>query len=438
MVRRLCLLSALCVVFAACQPQPNAEQLPTPIPFPTVTPGRLVRGLLPTLAAAPDGGSSRLANPATAVALANLPTATPDYAACPAQADPEPPPRPLTGQEATAAITRFVSDGGSADALTGLLRDGWGLLGENGIVRADLDFIGVGAPQLLLAYNAPGDGGTLLVLGCANGRYAPLYQSITGSMPQIIFAGDMTYNSRAELLFASRQCSAENPDDCAYRTLLMAWDGYEGRFINLLNAAISSVELPTASDVDGDQVLEVAVRLTSTGTSTTGPLRTGLNIYDWNGQYYALSVVQLDPPRFLVQVIHEADRAFRRADFQQAISLFELARGDTGLRFWFNDEPALLRSYTLYRLVLLYAYTDQTEKALGAFQAALDSFPPPAAPVYAEMITAFWNTFQTTNNLNSACRDVQAIITARPEAVGLLNRYGSRSPVYTAADLCPF
>lgn len=426
------------MVFAACQPQPSAEQPPTPIPFPTVTPGRVMRGLLPTLAAAPDGGSSRLANPATAVALANLPTATPDYAACPAQADPEPPPRPLTGQETAAAITRFVSDGGSADALTGLLRDGWGLLNEAGIVRADLDFIGAGAPQLLLAYSAPGDGGTLLVLGCANGRYAPLYQSITGSMPQIIFAGDMTYDGRAELLFASRQCSAENPDDCAYRTLLMAWDGYEGRFINLLNAAISSVELPAASDVDGDQVLEVAVRLTSTGTSATGPLRTGLNIYDWNGQYYALSVVQLDPPRFLVQVIHEADRAFRRADFQQAISLFELARGDTGLRFWFNDEPALLRSYTLYRLALLYAYTDQTEKALGAFQAALDSFPPPNAPVYAEMITAFWNTFQTTNNLNSACRDVQAIVTARPEAVGLLNRYGSRSPVYTAADLCPF
>jgi hypothetical protein len=30
------------------------------------------------------------------------------------------------------------------------------------------------------------------------------------------------------------------------------------------------------------------------------------------------------------------------------------------------------------------------------------------------------------------------IIAARPEAVTLLNRYGSTSPVYEAQDLCPF
>jgi hypothetical protein len=43
-----------------------------------------------------------------------------------------------------------------------------------------------------------------------------------------------------------------------------------------------------------------------------------------------------------------------------------------------------------------------------------------------------------TNNLRSACVEVQAIISTRPEAVGLLNRYGSESPVYEAGDVCPF
>jgi hypothetical protein len=54
------------------------------------------------------------------------------------------------------------------------------------------------------------------------------------------------------------------------------------------------------------------------------------------------------------------------------------------------------------------------------------------------MIDAFWNALQVTHNLHSACVEVQAIINAWPEAVGLLNRYGSRSPVYNASDLCPF
>jgi hypothetical protein len=43
-----------------------------------------------------------------------------------------------------------------------------------------------------------------------------------------------------------------------------------------------------------------------------------------------------------------------------------------------------------------------------------------------------------TNNLHSACLEVQDIITARQEALTLLNRYGSRSPTYTATDVCPF
>jgi len=30
------------------------------------------------------------------------------------------------------------------------------------------------------------------------------------------------------------------------------------------------------------------------------------------------------------------------------------------------------------------------------------------------------------------------VIESRPEALDLMNRYGSRSPQYTESDLCPF
>jgi hypothetical protein len=248
----------------------------------------------------------------------------------------------------------------------------------------------------------------------------------------------MNFDQIPDLLFSNRQCSVDNSDDCSYRTQLITWTPQGGRFVSLLNGPLSSAEPPTINDVDNDQVSEVVVRLSDPGNSVTGPLRTGVNIYDWNGASYVLSIVQLDPPRFKIQVIQEADRAFARLDTQQAISLYQQAQTNTDLRFWLNDEPAVLDAYIFYRLVVMYAYTEDDD-LLPTYQAAIQSAPDPATqPVYIAMIDAFWNALQVTHNLHSACVEVQAIISARPEAVGLLNRYGSRSPVYNASDLCPF
>ncbi len=429
-------IGMIILLLAACQPSTPANLPPTPVPFPTMTPGRQIQGLLPTVVGLPlDGG---LANPATAIAQASRPTATPNYTDCPPPGSPALPPLPASGVEMSAAIVRFLAEGGSPIALADGLA-AWGVLEQSGSVRGDVDFIGAGAPQVAVAYRAPDDGGTLLIISCQDGQVTPLYQAITGgSAPLLIVAGDLTADGRPEALFASRQCSADAPDDCAYRTQLITWSPAEGRFVSLLRGAITSPEPPQISDIDDDRVVEIVVRLTSAGTRATGPLRTGVNIYDWNGEAYVLSIIQLDPPRYQIQVIHEADRAFARQGMAQAARLYELARTEAGLRFWFNDEPAILNSYTLYRLILLYAYTED-DRLLPAYQALLQTFPDPlTAPVYVSLANAFWNAWQVTNNLRSACIEVQAIIAARPEAVSLLNRYGSRSPTYTAADLCPF
>ncbi|MBZ0282286.1 MAG: hypothetical protein K8L97_16210 [Anaerolineae bacterium] len=403
-----------------------------------MTPGRTVRGVLATVIALPLDGAG-LANPATAVALANQPTPTPNYAACPTPASPALANRPATGREMSADITRFLAEGGTAAALDQGLRAEWDVLGETGLVRGEVDFTGEGVPEVVVSYATPDDGGTLLIFGCLNGLYMPLYQSITGGpAPQLIQLGDMNFDSRPEVLFASYGCSAESAEDCTYRAQLLGWQPNDGRFVSLLNGPINGAQPPTISDVDNDNVLEVIMREDDPGTAATGPLRTGVNIYDWNGINYVLSIVQLDPPQFQIQLVQEADRAFARQEVEQSITLYNLALNSPDLRFWTNDEPTTLKAYIYYRLLLAYAYTED-DNLLSTYQAALAAFPDAAtAPVYVALINTFWNGWQVTNNLNSACREVQAIIASRPEAISLLNRYGSRSPIYSAQDLCPF
>ena len=335
-------------------------------------------------------------------------------------------------------IARYLSAGGQPSALETALRDNWAVLGDSGLLRADVDLTGEGTPEVIAAYLVPGEGAALLVLGCANGRYVPLYRDNTSTMPQIIYLGDMNFDSRADLFFASRECSGDDQESCAFNSQLVAWSPAEGQLTGLLSEPLRSQNLPDVSDVDNDHVFEIIVRMTSTGTAKTGPQRTGVTIYDWNGLNYTRSIVQLDPPRFRIQVLQEADRDLASGDTSTAIDLYELALRDTTLDNWYNDDPQILHAYALFRLLTAYAYTED-DKLVQTFQAVQQDFPDPLnAPIYVTLSNAFWDTLQTTGNLRNACVEVQGIIGLHPEALELINRYGLQGPVYTAAQLCPF
>jgi hypothetical protein len=433
------LVLAACLVLVGCQPNTGSEQNlpPTAIPFPTVTPGRVIQGVLPEVAGLPLDGVG-LSNPATAVALANMPTATPDYKTCPGSGNAETPQTPTSGRMLLTGLLAYLSNGGSPASLNDLM-SGWGLLGKDGIVRTDVDYTGEGTPDILMSYKAPEDGGTVAILSCIAGQYMTLYQAITGGdAPQILQIEDLNADNRPDIIYESYGCSSDDPKNCSYKTQVVTWVPQDGQFISLLNGPISSSQPITLKDVDNDRIQELVVRLTDTGNASSGPLRTGVNIYDWNGTSYVLSIVQLDAPQFIIQVVQEADSNFARQSMDKAIPLYEQALNSTTLRYWLNDEPTYIKSYIFYKLLLAQAYTDN-KNLLTTFQTALAAYPDPNnAPVYVAMINSFWNGFQVTNNLHSACLEVQAIISARPEAVGLLNRYGSRSPAISAQDLCPF
>ena len=157
-------------------------------------------GFVPPLIPA-ESDPLRVAAPA--VALANRPTATPDYTACPPSASPVLADTPTNSPEMASEIARYMSFGGSPALLETALRDQWGVLNETGSVRADIDLTGEGTPDIIAVYSVPGAGGSLLVLGCAAGRYVPFYQVDTPGVPQIVNAGELNANGTPEILYKS-------------------------------------------------------------------------------------------------------------------------------------------------------------------------------------------------------------------------------------------
>lgn len=438
LMRRLYLKPLLILVlgFAACQPSAIAPTTPTAIPFPTVTHGYTLHGLLSTQQGAL---SSVVSNPATVEAIANLPTATPNTGSCPTLSpDIELISLPDTTDGISNEIVRFLSAGGSAVALEEALREDWGVLGEGGFIRSDFDFTGDGTPEVIIGFVVPLTGGALLIAGCQEGRYQLHYESVSNQEvpPELILLGDANHDGLHDIVFAHQKC--DDRGECVYQTNLITWQSDLWRFVGLLGDNIESDLLPEMTDVDDDEVSEIVVRMERFGSLATGPLRTGVNIYDWNGTLYVLSIIQLDPPRYRIQFIHAADRQFAAGNVSEAISLYQRILSDESLRTWLDDEIPILDSYTLFRMLVARTFSGDSQSE-EVIQYILENYPDPEqTPVYVEMSRIFWDTFQVSNDLTSACRAVQDMIDDRPEAVNLMNRYGSRNPTYTAEAFCSF
>jgi hypothetical protein len=430
----------LLLAIAACQPS-AANVAPTFPPFPTMTPGQAVTGALPT--SAYQGQLGQLA-PATAVALSSRPTATPNLAACPVlDGEAELGRRPTTVEEAQTAILRFLQEGGGVNDLKEGIRVRWQMLGETGYVLNEADFTGEGAPEILLGWSALREQGALYVIGCKDGLYVIQHEVTTSTEepPRILFAGEMNNTSPAELIYSDVACDED--ENCVFDTQLLGWDGFTGRFRSLLDKPLNTLEQPQLRDIDNDQVTEVVVEMTLNGNTRTGPLRTGVNIYDWNGRGYTLSIIQLEPPRYYIQIAQEGDRQFSQLRMDDAAVTYTNLINAQDLRYWYNNEVDWLRSYGLYRLLLTYAYLGDPRQVDVATQINTEfgltsDLTIDQLPVYAVMAYRFLDSLALNGALHPACTDVLAVVDERPEALDLLNRYGTRSPTYTALDLCPF
>lgn len=434
------------VLLAACAAsEPATPPRLSIVPFPTATAGAEIVGLLPAESIRRAGLDP--------VAVAP-PTATPIPETCPPEDADASLPDDLPDDIAD-AMREYLNDGGDRDALTPHLRDAWDALGEHGFLRGDVDLTGGGTAEIIAGYRAE-SGGYLVILGCEQGRYIERYRAHSPDRPpdddappapRLINITDMNLNNLPEVAFALTECEGER---CEYRTQVVSWQATQRRFVGLIGGGILSGNLPELLDTDDDQILEIVVRLTALGDINTGPLRTGLKIYDWNGAEYVLSIVQPEPLRYQIQVIHEADRNLAAGRLPDAARLYQSALGDESLRVWLRNEEENLETYALYRLLITRAAEGHPDvPAIAERINALfpqDAIPDDAeaapsadVPVYVALARVFWTAYNATGSVEMACGNVRrAIEQTYGAAVDFLNRYGSRNPTYTIRDLCPF
>lgn len=474
----LALIAALTVVglIAACGPVADVigdRDPPTPTrgPFSTATPGgRLsvwlvtptgqAAGATPSMPAAIEGGNPVGPN-ATATALyATIQAATQTAAApvtapnfqpgeCPLPGSPAPPTRPGDFNDFSVVIGQFLSAGGSSTVLEAALRN-WGAITEaGGVVQADTDLTGDGVREVIVTlynpaiYNeeAPLNAGQMLVYGCDSGGYRLIYATQFNAgvaLPVLSRVGDMNADVRSELVYYTESC---NGVSCFKEGKILTWNAAVGVFEELNSGQIIAINgRLSIADVDEDGVLELTAQINPPGSAATGPTRSVLDTWDWNGADYVLAKREdAEDTRYRIHAVYEADDLLRGGEWRPAILAYDALRRDETLLSWtVPDERAVLRAYAAYRIVITYAHM-RNARAEDWFE-VLQRENPPGSPGhdFAQLGVAFMDNYRATSDSHAACAQAISAAAGLPNILGALNSYGYSNRAYTLNDLCPF
>jgi hypothetical protein len=221
----------------------------------------------------------------------------------------------------------------------------------------------------------------------------------------------------------------------------------------------------STQDIDGNGTLEIIVIRgfpPNWKLSTEFPWRSYRAIYEWNGSSFVLFSKEFDPPIYQFQAIQDADQHILSNKYSKAMALYQGAIFNHKLE-WFSSakrnyllktgldleptpapDPAeypKLAAYAYYRMVILHTKLGEMDAAQTQYTTLQENFPAdsPGHP-YAEMANAFWETYQSKQNITDACGAAIQYAAENPEILSVLGSdyHGWQSHKYVPADVCPF
>jgi len=359
---------------------------------------------------------------------------TPDEGLCvPAQA--HEPPSTASFEEYPQTVLNYLNSGGEVSALNAdrshaevgdLTGDG-----KNDVLVAVTSSDAEAIPTL----------GTLLIYNCQIGQYILAFDLTPDSAyygaPAIHFVQDMNADGKAEAVVSTSTCGAST---CFEQEQILAWNG--AKYENLLEGASDDLPYPDIKIRDtGGGIYALDVTGTGFGSVGAGPyhIRTRAWSYDAASGRWKVRSETLEPPRYRIHALHDADAAFRVGDYETAIVLYQRVINDQALLDWVDPpvEQANLGAYARFKLIVLSTQSGQTDEAERYF-IELKAGPETGNwHDYIDMADTYLQGVAIASHGCPAARDY-----AETHAGQILSPLGSTAfgyanPDYTPEDVCP-
>lgn len=322
------------------------------------------------------------------------------------------------------------------------------------------------------------------ILGCKDGNYESLFELVTYDFSvELRDILDLNKDGIPELVFYSFS-------RYGYASVyIIGWDG--NKFRSLINigtdaytgAAIDSVYASTyhrLTDTNRDGLKEMAIvydvnefcyGLAGLDFCDGTPARKETITLAWNGQNYTdLKPIAYTPPQYRFQAVQDGDQQARYGHYAEALSFYQAAIFDDRLEWWSperkeyevqvhrsqfddprptappspvpdNTEYPGLAAYAYYRIMLLHIVQGHESDAGTVYKTLQQKFgSDPYGRPYAKMATAFWEAYQSTQQMYAGCAAAIQYAAEHPEILAPLGSdyHGDQSHTYVPEDICPF
>ncbi|MCD4672160.1 MAG: hypothetical protein K8R77_05790 [Anaerolineaceae bacterium] len=224
-------------------------------------------------------------------------------------------------------------------------------------------------------------------------------------------------------------------------------------------------------DIDQNGTLELIVRggiETHEDFIVHGPHQPLMQVYTWNGEGFVLDDLQIGPPGYRFQAVHNGDLYTLLHDYEQAEAFYRQAIDDPTLFYWMDnsveyfravreasyghiptptmsapdvDEYPNLAAYAQYRIVLLHILQGQLQEAGEAYEAMLEAYPAgEEGHIFVQLAERLLDEYRASEDVRVACAEVVEFSALHEDEVlqYVGGYHGWQTLEYEVGDVCPF
>jgi hypothetical protein len=286
--------------------------------------------------------------------------------------------------------------------------------------------------------------GAMMVYTCQDGGYVLSYISLaqqTEHAPEALLIQDLNADDVLDLVFTVVSCGAHT---CFDDVQILSW--IDGAFSERVESSTTDLPNPTAqlTDYDRDAIYSLEVVGTAIASVGAGPQRDQTKIWEYDpaDMLWKFSEETLAASPFRIHLIHDADDAMLRGEYQIAALLYAQVVEEENLLDWLNPakEEQNLGAYSYFKRVVAAGFLAQIQGGADVLDEMVEEFTDTPQEAYLEMAQAFWLEFTETGVAENGCSAAHQYAVLNQAVV--LNplssiTYGYANRDYGPTDICP-